>query len=644
MASTNWRRYLGVCWLLLLTEPNLAQPINRIPDSLAQYLKTAPLDTNYLRAADQYLWWLTNPLSQWERADSLLHRMESIAKRLNDPMGLQRAYWHYGRLAYFREKQTQSLNYFKQAQRLVVKHHLPPGELQRALSGIGQVYMNINQYETALKYNLEAIKLTEKYHLTDYTVRAYLTMSNLLNLMNRPREEFEYIQKAYALAPYDQDKTMRWLAEYYMGYYLTYTSAPKKPKQGLQHMELALIHVRRYGSKSSLIMVLNALGDINLALTNTQKTFLYLKQAEQLAKQINNGITEEIACYRLGQYYQHERSYGQAESYYKKTLQLARQLNDQIYVREGTSALVQLYAQCHQYQQANEYQVALAQINDSLFSNQAAQKTRDLLTRHENEKKEAQIRLLNEQNQRTQFERNALLIGSLLIVTLAIAVAAWLLNRARLRRLEEAQQLRQQIAHDLHDEMGSTLSSISLLSSMSNDLLHQSIPAAENPELVQRMVAKIFTDSRQMQQTIDELIWMVKPGNDSLDQIAARIRAYAEPLLVSKGITFQFAFDPALERQPVSLEIRRNLYLLGKEAINNLVKHAQATQVTLRFGYGHEQLTVLIDDNGRGFDPAAATGRTGLQSMQQRASAMGGSLAIHSAPGQGTRLKLNVLL
>ena len=216
-----------------------------------------------------------------------------------------------------------------------------------------------------------------------------------------------------------------------------------------------------------------------------------------------------------------------------------------------------------------------------------------------------------------------------------MAVSAWLLNRARLRRLQEAQNLRQQIAHDLHDEVGSTLSSISLLSGMVNDLI-----ARNRPESVERAIQKINTDARQILQPVDEIIWTINPGNDSLHRIALRLQEYAQPLMESKGIQFSFAVDPALGLLPVSMEVRRNLYLIGKEAINNLVKYSEATQATVRFSYVHKQLRVLIEDNGRGFDPAQPSLRTGQVSMQQRAKAMGGKLNVRSAPGEGTTLEL----
>lgn len=110
----------------------------------------------------------------------------------------------------------------------------------------------------------------------------------------------------------------------------------------------------------------------------------------------------------------------------------------------------------------------------------------------------------------------------------------------------------------------------------------------------------------------------------------------------ARQIHFVLVADPGLAQLPLSMPVRRHLYLIGKEALNNLVKHSQATHATVHVRCTPHQLQVLIEDDGQGFEVTPPRRRTGQQSMQHRARAIGGVLRVGSTPGQGTRLELTV--
>lgn len=301
------------------------------------------------------------------------------------------------------------------------------------------------------------------------------------------------------------------------------------------------------------------------------------------------------------------------------------------------------------FQQAYVFQLERNQRMNSTSTVRTSAEVQRMVAQYETEKKEAQIKLLQQQAtftqqeaERTRFRTNALLIGAALLMLLGGAISAWLLNQSKLHRLEEAQKLRKQIAHDLHDEVGSTLSSISLLSGHTNTLLSQKQPGVDTSESAQKMVQKIYTDARQILESIDEIIWTINPDNDTLHRIALRLQEYAQPLMESKNITFSFQMDAAMEETLISMEVRRNLYLISKEAINNLIKYSQATQATVCFEKKDNQLQVLIEDNGRGFVADGASQRNGQANMRQRALSIGGTLAVDSTTGQGTRLQLTM--
>jgi two-component system, NarL family, sensor histidine kinase UhpB len=128
--------------------------------------------------------------------------------------------------------------------------------------------------------------------------------------------------------------------------------------------------------------------------------------------------------------------------------------------------------------------------------------------------------------------------------------------------------------------------------------------------------------------------------NDSLQGILLRLRAYAQPLAESKNITFDFKADEVIEKLILPMEIRRNLYLIAKEAINNLIKYSEASRANVHFSQDKKSIFILISENGKGFDPMAVTARNGLKNMQIRAKEIRGNISIESEIGKGSEITL----
>lgn len=225
--------------------------------------------------------------------------------------------------------------------------------------------------------------------------------------------------------------------------------------------------------------------------------------------------------------------------------------------------------------------------------------------------------------------------GGVLVLLLAGAVTAWLLNRARLQRLKESLELRNKIAADLHDEIGSTLSSISLLSGLTEKQIINN-----QPQKAEQLIQKISQDARQMLESMDDIVWTINPRNDSMSTLLTRLREYAKPLADSKEIELNFVVSPEAENSTLILNVRQNVYLIVKEAINNLFKYAQATKAEVRFEKKGKNLEVVVKDNGVGFDSNGMNNRNGLKNMHERATTIGAKLDIDSNPENGTVLSL----
>jgi len=204
----------------------------------------------------------------------------------------------------------------------------------------------------------------------------------------------------------------------------------------------------------------------------------------------------------------------------------------------------------------------------------------------------------------------------------------------KMNELKRLVRVRSRIAADLHDEVSSTLSSISILSV----LLRKKVKDPESSLIVD----EIGANADSTLERIDEIIWFVNPLNDKFENLGQRISEFASPLFELKNIEFLIDYPDRMVNIRLAMENRRNIFLIAKEAVNNILKYAACTKASIRFNYENGCVEMEITDNGTGFDPAVETSRNGLRNMKQRAERITGVLKIDSSPGQGTCIHLRV--
>ncbi|MCW5550611.1 MAG: hypothetical protein KIS67_00455 [Verrucomicrobiae bacterium] len=235
--------------------------------------------------------------------------------------------------------------------------------------------------------------------------------------------------------------------------------------------------------------------------------------------------------------------------------------------------------------------------------------------------------------------------GTVAVLLLGAAgVYAWRVRELRrIQRLEQQAALnreRARIAKDLHDGLGADLTQISLLA----DLAEAEHPAAGSPE---SRLRNLSAASKQMAQALKDIIWSANPADTTLDGVVAHICQYAETFLNAAQIACRFDVPDDLPSRPLSVTERQNLFLVTKEALSNVARHAQATEVWIRVAIHDATLALAIENNGRGFGNAGvnadSTGR-GLPNMRQRMAAVGGELRVEPLPERGTRVSLTLQL
>jgi len=228
-----------------------------------------------------------------------------------------------------------------------------------------------------------------------------------------------------------------------------------------------------------------------------------------------------------------------------------------------------------------------------------------------------------------------------------VAAGARARMRRKLERLERQQALereRARIAKDMHDELGAGLTRITLLSQTARAELGD--PATVGPAL-----DRIFDTARELTRALDEIVWAVNPRHDTLDSLATYLGRFAQEYLAAARIRCRLDVPVDLPAWPLTAEVRHNLFLAFKEALHNAVKHAGAAEVRVRLETCPQGFTLLVEDDGCGFDPAALQSPSseplqrrghGLQNMRQRLADVGGRCEIESRPGAGTRVRLMI--
>ena len=228
-------------------------------------------------------------------------------------------------------------------------------------------------------------------------------------------------------------------------------------------------------------------------------------------------------------------------------------------------------------------------------------------------------------------------IGFYAAIAAALALAAWAAHRYRVRRLLQVERVRMRIASDLHDDIGSSLSQIAILSEVARSQLGERDPALAAP------LARIGALSRESVASMGDIVWAIDPQKDRPTHLTQRLRRLANEVLGSHGIAFDF--ETSGEERDVALpaDVRRQVFLIFKETLNNAVRHSACTELQIQLVIERARVVMSITDNGKGFEPAETGEGHGLRSLHQRAQTLGGRLDVASGKG-GTKVVLNVPL
>lgn len=224
------------------------------------------------------------------------------------------------------------------------------------------------------------------------------------------------------------------------------------------------------------------------------------------------------------------------------------------------------------------------------------------------------------------------------LCVLAVSVVVYAVFRYRLAQARKVLAIRDRIAADLHDEVGSSLSNIAMFGELMRDRL------ADQPPQVRRMVERITSNSAMALESMNDIVWNVNTRTEGTEHLVARMRAFAAQVAEAKGFSLQFTAEDALRYVKLDMEQRKHLYLIFKEAVNNAAKYSGCTVLRVELAPAGKGLRLLVADNGRGFaegERDARGGGQGLAGMRKRADEIGAELTVRSVVGRGTTIILS---
>jgi signal transduction histidine kinase len=243
---------------------------------------------------------------------------------------------------------------------------------------------------------------------------------------------------------------------------------------------------------------------------------------------------------------------------------------------------------------------------------------------------------------------------SVLLLILIAVVLIYFRQRQRISKLEHKEQLRKnelefemralenrilavaeernRIASDLHDDIGASLSSIRIYSGAAGKKFQ------DDPVEAKQLIERINSSSSGLMDRMSDIVWSINPKNDNVESIVFRMKSQASEVLAPLDVEIEYSIDREAEGIQPSMTARRNIYLVFKEAINNVAKYSASTHVWVELSVKQGMLELVVRDNGVGFELSQVKSGNGTSSMRQRAESLGGKLTIETAKGHGTRL------
>lgn len=602
-------------------------------DSLLNLIKSDKKDTTHINVLLQL-----SKLPENDFAASRRLGMQAIdlSKSLKSDQGLLQSYINMLKLYRSERVNDTALQYANKSKMLALQL-ADVQSLAEIKLDEGNVHLNAHNYLNALSAFVEAARVLDSLQTNPKSqMIAYANIGNVEEILGNYEKALDYINKGRLIAAE---------INYEEGVAYCYKTMGRIYRK-LTKLELAESAykqaLRSYQKMANARMtseVFQNLGTVYFDEGSFSKAINHYEQSLIIAKE--NRLSSQIPYVHsaLGASWYALKNYPKAKVYFDSTLTLAHGSNPYL-VKDSYESLSQIAEREGKFQQSLIYFKLFANLKDSLVAIENKSAAEEIEAKYQNESKQNEINLLTKdrelQEAKLKRQQGNILIGAIAMISILI-IGIVLINRYRvinrIRRQMELERMRQTISRDLHDDIGSALSSINILSKV----------AQEEKGNTQNYLQRIGDQSARMMENMSDMVWSINPGNDSIEQVIVRMREFATELLEVQNIQFEFQ-ESVPSGTMVNSEKRRNLFLIFKETVNNAAKYSNASLLKVSLTVTGNRLCLVIADDGKGFDEVNVKAGNGLRNLRVRAAEISGILHIKSETGKGTHTELQFAL
>ncbi len=532
------------------------------------------------------------------------------------------------------------------------------------LNSKGRIYSDKGKVEEGLRIYLQALNLAESSKETLTKAKILKNIGALYVEQKDYKTGLDYYNKAEITAAQTTDKQL--VADIFNNRGRIFDEQGKS-KEGLELYQKAYKIYKELNNEERISMAANNMAIVYKNQKDYDNAAKYLLESLAISEKMGNLWVTAANYTNISNVYQGWGDIKKAIAYNKKAIEMATKINAREITIAAYHNLTDNYSAIGDYKTALEMMKKNISEKDSLFNSERTQQLAEMREKYEADKKQDTIRLLEQQKvidklkissqELTIFQQNiywAIGICSLIII---VTIAGLLYNRRKIteRARLEAEILRQEnhlqtavyeaekaernrIARDMHDELGSGLSKIAILT---NNVMQRTV----NIDGVNTDMENISKTSRSLVSNMSDLVWALNADDTNLDFLIARVREYVYDFLEECNIDFKATFPEEVPDIQITKELQRNLFLSFKEILNNTVKHAKASKIIIDFALTGKGIEVKISDNGIGFDPEKGRKNgNGLRNLKKRMEQINGDFTFITTANEGTTSQLIVPL